>query len=79
MTKGKDKGNSVFRKVMHGTNNKTTSAKEREADERRAKASKETVKRLEADSRALHREIDRREREEQAYQRAEADRRKQKG
>jgi hypothetical protein len=74
----KDKGNPVFRKVMHGTNNRVPSSSERREDERRAKQLKADTERLAKESRELRARLEREKRAEIAHARAEADRRKHK-
>lgn len=75
-----NKGNAVFRKVLKGTKeNQKPTPKEAEALARRARSVERTKKQLEADSRALRVELDRREREEAAHIKAELERRNNRG
>lgn len=74
------KGNKVFRKVLEGTKkNQEPTPKQREAEDRRKRSTERTVRQLEADSRAIQLEVQRRANEEAAHLRAEEDRRKRKG
>jgi hypothetical protein len=75
---GKDKNHNkdTFQKVMRGLAQRTPSAAERAKDEERARQIKAESDRIQAESRAIARQLDEQRRAEAAHQRAEEDRRK---
>lgn len=69
----------TFQQVMRGLAQRTPSAAERAKDEERARQIKAESDRIKAESRAIQVELEKQRRDELAHQRAEAERRKQKG
>lgn len=72
----KDRGNSVFRAVMKGTQDRTNTEAERRRNAELEVRTRRERERLEKESRRIAAEEDKRQRTEAAHQRAEEDRRR---
>lgn len=73
----RDKGNSVFRKVMDGTKDRTNTDAERKRNEELERQRRDEAKRLAQETQRIKIMMDKQARAEAAHQRAEEDRRKQ--